>query len=84
MLTIAGGILLAVVIICVVVFVIAGITDGMENLLDPYGQGRTRDEWRRDCAETARHARSLKETQAERDQLERWFRSVHGVSMDDL
>ena len=84
MLTIAGGILLAVVIICIVVLVIAGIANAVGDLFDPYGQGRTREEWRRECAETARHARSLKKTQAERDELERWFRSIHRASMDDI
>jgi hypothetical protein len=84
MLTIAGGIILAVVIILGVVLIVSAIGGGIENMLDPYGQGRTRDDWRRDCAATARHARSLKKTQAERDQLERWFRSMHGKSMDDL
>lgn len=84
MLTIAGGILLAVAIICAVVLVLGGIANGLNSLFDPYGQGRSRDEWRADCAETARHARSSKKTEAEREQLERWFRSAHGVSMDDI
>jgi hypothetical protein len=84
MVTIAGGIILAVVIIVLVLLVVASILGWIDNILDPYGQGRTRDEWRRDCAATARHARSLKKTQAERDELERWFRSMHGASMDDL
>jgi hypothetical protein len=84
MLTIAGGITLAGVIILVGLFLLGAILNGIDNVVDPYGRGRTRDEWRRDCAQIARHARSLKKTQREREYLERWFHSTHGVSMDDL
>jgi hypothetical protein len=84
MLTIAGGIILAGVIVVVGFFLLGMIRDGITSIVDPYGRGRTRDEWRRDCASTARHARDAKRTRREREDLERWFRSVHGVSMDDL
>jgi hypothetical protein len=84
MLTIAGGIVLAGVIVVVGFFLLGIIRDGVMSIVDRYGRGRTRDEWRRDCASIARHARSLKKTQHEREDLESWFRSVHGVSMDDL